>query len=241
MKLIPFYLILVLSSCFFYCSNINQLKNKEICLITFGDSITLGIGRGIGEKETYSYYLEKLLKESGKNIKILRSGISGETAEGALNRIGDIINKKPDYVTIMYGTNDAFIDTCYDEADISPRLPIEDYKRNIEKIVQLLLNKNIRPILMTPIIMGNFRCINYGIYKKKGINFKLKEYAGIIRKIAEKNNILLIDNFRLWENFKKNNVNIDKWLIDGIHPNKKGNLFIAKTIYKALIRQFKIK
>jgi len=144
MKLIPFYLILVLSSCFFYCSNINQLKNKEICLITFGDSITLGIGRGIGEKETYSYYLEKLLKESGKNIKILRSGISGETAEGALNRIGDIINKKPDYVTIMYGTNDAFIDTCYDEADISPRLPIEDYKKNIEKIVQLLLNKNIK-------------------------------------------------------------------------------------------------
>lgn len=222
---------------FFYSCEADKKmdKNKIISIITFGDSITLGVGRGIGHEETYTYYLESLLRKSGRNVGLLRFGISGETAEGAVNRVdNDIIKLKPDYVLIMYGTNDAFIDTCYDESDISPRLPLEDYRKNINVIIKKLISNNIKPVLMTPILMGRFGCEKIGIYKRKGTNFKLKEYADVVRRIAKENKIILVDHFYHWQKLQKKKVNIDVWLTDGVHPNREGNQFIAELIFRIL-------
>ncbi len=234
-----FFLLIIFSSIvfFLYSCGVDKkmLKKQSMLIITFGDSITLGVGRGVGHEETYTYYLESLLKKSGRNVRLLRSGITGETAEGAVNRVDDeIIKLKPDYVLIMYGTNDAFIDTCYDELDITPRLPIEDYRKNIYKIIKKLISNNIKPVLMTPILMGHFGCENLGIYKTKGTNFKLKQYADVIKQIAKENKIILVDNFYNWKKLQKKKVNIDVWLSDGVHPNREGNKFIAELIFRVL-------
>ncbi len=212
-------------------------SNPYFQIITMGDSITNGIRQGVGHSETYTYYLEQFLRTAGKRVQITRSGIHGETSEGAVRRLeASILLRKPDLVLIMYGTNDAYIDTCQDELDRTARLPLAQYNKNMESIVRRLLDTGIRPVLMTPITMGDFSCVRLGIYRKQGINFNLRLYAQSLRVLADKYRLPLVDHFQIWESIGKKGGNINFWLSDGVHPNVAGNRFIARTIYRVLVR-----
>ena len=228
-------LVLVMSGC-----KDCQAPNAQqiIKILTFGDSITRGVREGVKETQTFTYYLGILLNKDGFLAEMINKGISGETTSGALNRIEhDVIKEKPDYVTIMYGTNDAFIDNYANETGHVPRISIERYKKNLQTIVQKLKTNHIKPILMTPIPMGRFWGSDVGIYKQKGINFKLIEYVEAVRDTAQKENIPLVDHFNEWLKCKKRGKDIDAWMTDGIHPNPKGHRFMAATIFKVLKRE----
>ena len=211
---------------------------QTIKILTFGDSITRGVREGVKNTQTFTYYLGVLLNQDGFPVGMINRGVSGETTSGALDRIEhDVIREKPHYVTIMYGTNDAFIDDYADETGHWPRIPIERYKKNLQEIIQKLKANNISPILMTPIPMGSFWGSEVGIYKQNGINFKLKEYVEAVRDIAREENVPFIDHFNEWLNWKKRGKDIDTWMTDGIHPNPKGHRLMAVTIFKVLKRE----
>ncbi|MCP4155156.1 MAG: hypothetical protein GY757_45950, partial [bacterium] len=177
---------------------------------------------------------EELLKKKGLAVKTIREGISGENTIGALNRIQrDVIDKKPDWVTIMYGTNDAFIDTRNNKGT-TPRIPLEEFEVNLHRIVQILFKNNIKPILMTPIPMGKFWAAHLEPYKTGDRNFKLREYAAAVRRVAGKEGIPLVDHFARWERWQKLGKNTESWLTDGLHPNPKGHRFMAQTIGRVL-------
>ncbi|MGD2084874.1 MAG: GDSL-type esterase/lipase family protein [Candidatus Aminicenantes bacterium] len=225
---------------------VNGCKNQQrstpqptIRILTFGDSITRGVREGIKETQTFTYYLGVFLNNHNLHVELIKKGISGETTSGALNRIDhDVIREKPHYVTIMYGTNDAFIDGYANEAGHWPRIPIEKYKKNLQAMVQKLKANNIKPILMTPIPMGRFWGSDVGIYKQKGINFKLKKYVEVVRDTAENENVPLVDHFDEWLTWKKRGKDINLWMTDGIHPNPKGHRLMALTIFKVLKKEF---
>jgi lysophospholipase L1-like esterase len=218
------------------CKNLQKQEVKQtIKILTFGDSITRGVREGVNETQTFTYYLRVFLGKNSFHVEMIKKGISGETTSGALNRIEqDVIREKPDYVTIMYGTNDAFIDNYANETGHVPRISIERYKKNLQAIVQKLKTNHIKPILMTPIPMGRFWGSDVGVYKQKGINFKLIEYVEAVRDTAQKENIPLVDHFNEWIKWKKRGKDIDTWMTDGIHPNPKGHRFMAATIFKVL-------
>jgi acyl-CoA thioesterase I len=69
-------------------------------LVCVGDSITHG-------KVSFDYV--KILRDAltSKNIVVVNAGINGETAWNVLNRAARIAACKPDYITILIGTNDA--------------------------------------------------------------------------------------------------------------------------------------
>jgi lysophospholipase L1-like esterase len=227
-------LVLVMSGC-----KDCQAPNAQqiIKILTFGDSITRGVREGVKETQTFTYYLGVLLNKDGFHAEMINKGISGETTSGALDRIErDVIREKPNFVTIMYGTNDAFIDDYANESGHLPRIPIERYKINLLAIIQKLKANNIKPILMTPIPMGRFWGSDVGIFKKNGINFKLKEYVEAVRDIAREENIPLVDHFNEWLDWEKRGKDIDAWMTDGIHPNPKGHRLMAATIFKLLKR-----
>jgi hypothetical protein len=46
--------------------------------------------------------------------------------------------------------------------------------------------------------LGRFWGSDVGIYKKNGINFKLKEFVEAVRDIAQEENIPLVDHFNEW-------------------------------------------
>jgi lysophospholipase L1-like esterase len=105
-------------------------------------------------------------------------------------------------------------------------------------MVQKLKANNIKPILMTPIPMGRFWGSDVGIYKQKGINFKLKKYVEVVRDTAENENVPLVDHFDEWLTWKKRGKDINLWMTDGIHPNPKGHRLMALTIFKVLKKEF---
>lgn len=221
------------------CKNLQGPDVQQtIKILTFGDSITRGVREGVKETQTFTYYLGVFLGKNSFHVEMVKKGISGETTSGALNRIEhDVIREKPHYVTIMYGTNDAFIDDYANETGHVPRISIERYKKNLQAIVQKLKVNNIKPILMTPIPMGRFWGSDVGIYKQKGSNFKLIEYVEAVRDTAQKENIPLVDHFNEWLKWKKRGKDIDTWMTDGIHPNPRGHRFIAATVFKVLKRE----
>lgn len=69
-------------------------------LVLVGDSITHG---------TVGYNYVKILKKKlGKNrFEFINAGLNGDLTFNVLKRLDDIIKCKPDFVTILIGTNDA--------------------------------------------------------------------------------------------------------------------------------------
>jgi lysophospholipase L1-like esterase len=208
---------------------------KAIKILTFGDSITEGVRYGVSKHETYTFYLGQLLKGSGFQVEMIREGVSGEDTDGALRRIErDVIQRKPDYVVIMYGTNDAFMDVQNDETDTTPRIPLERYEENLRTMIRMLRENRIAPVLMTTIPMGEFDILDLGIYGENDNNFKLKEYVEAVRRIAGEENLLLVDHFKRWSRLRELGKDINTLMTDGLHPNPEGNLIIAKSILKVL-------
>ena len=221
------------------CKNRTGTASEQpLKIVTFGDSITRGIRDGVNESQTFTFYLGQLLRKQDFKVEMIRKGISGEKTNEALSRITrDVIALNPRYVTIMYGTNDAYIDVYRDPNRTTPKIPLEDYQRNLTEMVRLLKKNNITPILMTPIPMGKFWGWNVGIYGSNDINFKLKEYAQAVRTVAARENALLVDHFTEWLDWKSRRKDIDAWMTDGIHPNPKGHRLIAAAIFKVLVTE----
>ena len=106
--------------------------------------------------------------------------------------------------------------------------------KNLRLMIQKLKHNNIKPVLMTPIPLGNFWAADIGIYRQKDGNFLLEKYVGTVRRVAVEENVPLVDLFRHWLERKEKGQDIEAWLTDGIHPNPKGNRFIAAAIFNVL-------
>jgi lysophospholipase L1-like esterase len=74
-------------------------ENKKI-LVCVGDSITHG--------RVSQNYVDMLTQRLGpKGFVVINAGINGELAYNVLQRLDQVIACKPDYVTVLIGTNDA--------------------------------------------------------------------------------------------------------------------------------------
>ena len=95
--------------------------------------------------------------------------------------------------------------------------PIERIKNNLEKIIDLIINQNAKPILMQIKIPPN-----YG-------NKYIKAFENLYVEISTAQNIPLI-------NFMLDNIALNKSLMqaDGIHPNQKAQPLIAAEMGIAL-------
>jgi lysophospholipase L1-like esterase len=84
------------------------------------------------------------------------------------------------------------------------------------------------PILHTP---------NLIIFRKSPERTKLPDYVSVIRKVAEKEKLILIDNYYHWQDTFQNSATINvykDWLNDPLHPNGNGHSQIARLMFKEL-------
>ena len=81
--------------------------NNKIIIVAFGDSITKG--GNVESHEQFTSIAEKELTQAiGKQIKIINAGVNADITALALQRIErDVLAHKPDFVTVMFGVNDA--------------------------------------------------------------------------------------------------------------------------------------
>jgi lysophospholipase L1-like esterase len=173
-----------------------------------------------------------MLSSGGKAVETINAGIGGERTDQALLRLDrDVIGRKPNVVTIMYGTNDSAIDA----GKSAPRLPLEMYEKNLQTLVERLRQAGIQPVLMTPIpLCTSFVYMERSPYRERGPNHSLIGYVRAVRRVAARLDVPLVDHFGCWAEEALMGTDLNGLTTDGCHPNPAGHELMARTIYPVL-------
>lgn len=197
-------------------------------IVTLGDSITRAVRTGVGPAETFAWMLGAELRARGINAETVNVGIGGERTDQALARLEQqVIALKPHLVTIMYGTNDSYVDIGAKE----PRLTKEQYAANLKELVKRLRAAGIEPVLMTPPRWGR-DAVN-GV--KENPNIRLTEYVQACRDAAKGEKVALVDHFQAWTDAEAKGEDIAGWTTDQCHPNPKGQRILTEAILPVVL------
>lgn len=190
-----------------------QTAATKPVVICFGDSIT---NRG------YYKTLGRML-----GVDAINAGVGGNSTAKALRRLSsDVLEKAPDFVVILFGTNDLRADAA------KVYVPIQKYKTNLETIIDQCQEAGVGVVLCTipPIEHKAF----FTRHKREpfdahgGLAKMITSYREAAREVASKHKIPLVDLNALLEKEPK-------WLSkDGVHPSDDGNEIIAKHVAAAL-------
>ena len=143
-------------------------------LVTFGDSLT-----------ALSSWPQDSAKEL--NMYLSNAGIGGNTSADALKRFErDVASKDPDFVTIAFGTND-FVRVN----GTAPQVSLEDFRTNMETIVDKVEALDAIPILFTAPYVRDDPPPYQGNYEN-GLTAALDEYNAVIREIAADKGVYLV-------------------------------------------------
>ncbi|GIL17580.1 MAG: arylesterase [Oligoflexia bacterium] len=179
---------------------VTQLQAKTLLIL--GDSLTEGIG--VAKDQAYPALLEKKIRTSGKNWKVINAGISGATSASGISRMKWHMKQKPDLVILALGANDGL-----------RGFAISETEKNLSTVIEMGQKEKIQMVLA-----GMLMPPNYG--KEYSEKFK-----NLFPKLAKKYKVRLIP-------FLLDQVASDPSLnqADGIHPNEKGHQVVAETVYK---------
>ncbi|MGB5745884.1 MAG: GDSL-type esterase/lipase family protein [Desulfobacterales bacterium] len=193
-------------------------------IVCHGDSLTEG-------SDLNPNYTWPLLVENQVKVKIINSGIGGDTSGGMLGRFyQDVVRHNPEMVLIMGGTNDLWwdLDINLIQANIFAMTSQAEY-HNIAPVVALplpLYIENIRQQKMMAPIGGWENCIR-----------KLARLVEALSASAGESDIACLDFYHLFLDDK--GAILEKYFLeDGLHPNKDGHLLMAATAAKFLKSTF---
>ena len=196
-----FLLVLIIS--------LNFITTKGQCnqkIVLFGDSLMSGYG--LEKKFHLSTILEKNLKKKNFDVSVINASVSGDTTSGGLNRLNWLLEKrKIDIVVLCLGANDML-------RGIKPSI----IKKNLNKILEILQNKNINILLA-------------GMLSQESLGEEYKsKFDRIYPELAKKFQIsflpFLLDGVAL---------NPELNLNDGKHPNPMGVNLISENLEEKLI------
>jgi isoamyl acetate esterase len=207
------------------------LPQKQTKVIFFGDSITeLGVTTRPDAGTGYVLKIDSLCKTESKSepYEFIGAGVSGNKVYDLYLRLeDDILAKKPDVVIIYVGVNDVWHKTL-----LGTGTDADKFEKFYLAILKKLKEKNIKAILCTPAVVGEKTDFS------NPLDGDLNRYSNIIRDIAKKNNLLLIDlRQKFLEYDKANNPdNQEKDILtrDKVHLNEKGNQLVAEEMWKAI-------
>ena len=193
-------------------------------IVCHGDSLTEGA-------DLNPNYTWPLLVENQVKVKIINSGIGGDTSGGMLGRFyQDVVRHHPEMVLIMGGTNDLWwnLDINLIQANIFAMTSQAEF-HNIAPVVALplpLYIENIRQQKMMAPIGGWENCIR-----------KLARLVEALAASAGESDIACLDFYHLFLD-DKGEVQGENLLEDGLHPNKDGHLLMAAKAAELLKSTF---
>jgi lysophospholipase L1-like esterase len=204
--------------------NLKQMDLFSPRIVCFGDSVTFGWNM----KYEYSYpsQLEKLLERDFSQIKVINSGIGGNTIIDANKRLDkDVANFRPDLVIINFGLNDGMI------SGSAPNVDINDFENYYNDLIKKLKFGDLKIIIL------GINPVTELFEEKESESYRKKQrevyeiYNEKIIEIAKNNNL---EHINLWEEFNKKADPAGYIQTDGIHPNKKGLNMIAELAYEKI-------
>ena len=199
-------------------------KKKRV--IFFGDSIT----QQGAEPGGFILKIDSIAKKSNvkENYDLIGSGISGNKVYDLYLRMeDDVLRENPDIVVIYIGVNDV-----WHKRLLGTGTDVDRFEGFYSAIIKKLSDKNIKIILCTPAVIGEKTDVTN---EQDG---DLNKYCNIVRRLAAKNNLPLIDLRKLFLEYdlKNNPENKDRGILtkDGVHLNDKGNKLVADEMWKAI-------
>ena len=219
-------------------SSVNDATaGRPFSILMLGDSITKGVRQGVAEDETFSAVVERELRGDGYAVEVIREGIGGERTDQALERLErDVIARDPDIVTVMYGTNDAYVDRGKD----GPRLPAAAYEKNLREIVTRLKTAGIGVVLMTEPPLARHLRYEDEPYRSHGENFMTIPFMDAVRRTAVLTGVPLVDNYQAFAQAALDGGDVAALMTDGMHPNPEGHRLIARTMLGVLGKEISL-
>lgn len=217
-KLIIISLIAIVAMSF------NHQKKQHV--IFFGDSITqAGVTPGGYIMRIDSMCTAEGMKES---YQFTGAGIGGNKVYDLYLRMeDDVLAKNPDMVFIYVGVNDV-----WHKATSGTGTDADKFEKFYQAIIKKLKDKNIKVVLCTPATIGEKNDFS------NPQDGDLNQYSKIIRDLATKNSLPLVDLRKLFlaYNLTNNPENKTKGILttDGVHLNAKGNQLVADEMWKLI-------
>ncbi|MBP6479175.1 MAG: G-D-S-L family lipolytic protein, partial [Chitinophagaceae bacterium] len=178
----------------------------------------------------YILELEDKSKAENKSDQydFIGSGISANKVYDLYLRLeDDVLSKNPDVVFIYVGVNDVWHKTL-----LGTGTDADKFEKFYLAILKKLKDKNIKAVLVTPAVVGEKTDMS------NPLDGDLNKYCNIIRDIAKKNDLPLVDLRKEFGNYyKTNNPNNEEKNIltyDKVHLNTKGNQLVADLMWKVV-------
>lgn len=203
-------------------------------LLFIGDSITdAGRKRPVAEGlfdplgNGYVAMANALLNAAypDRPVRVVNTGCSGNTVRDLKARWqGDVLDLKPDWLSIMIGTNDVwrqFDSPLFPEAGVQP----EEYEKTLEELVV-----TTKPLLKGLVVMTPFYIEpNLG----DAMRARMDQYGKIVLGIAKKHGVIGVDTQAAFDRALKSQHSSNlSW--DRVHPNSIGHMTIARAFLDAI-------
>jgi isoamyl acetate esterase len=200
-----------------------QVKKK---IVFFGDSITqAGVNPG-----GYIDVMNKMLASQNlsANYELIGAGIGGNKVYDLYLRMeDDVLKKNPDIVVIYVGVNDV-----WHKASYGTGTDADKFEKFYNAILQKLKERNIKAVLCTPAAIGEKT--DFSNQQDGDMN----RYSNIIRSLAAKNNLPVVDLRKVFleHNLKNNKDNKESGILttDRVHLNAIGNQLVAEEMWKVI-------
>jgi acyl-CoA thioesterase-1 len=179
------------------CANAGS---REPLVIFLGDSLTAG--HGLSADEAFPALVAKSMRDKGHPIRVVNAGVSGDTTTGALDRVGWLLEQKPDVLVVGLGANDAFRGQ-----------PVDRIEANLRAIVARAKSAGARVVLLGMRVPTNY-----------GPDYT-DAFAAIYPRVAKLEKVDLMP-FLLEGVGGHPELNFD----DGIHPNQEGQRIVASKV-----------
>ncbi|MEK8126856.1 SGNH/GDSL hydrolase family protein [Paenibacillus filicis] len=211
-----------------------MLFAQEDKLVLIGDSITdcgrkrpYGEGRNDAYGTGYVSAINALLQSTYPELKLrlINTGISGNTVRDLQDRWEtDVLDLKPDWVSIMIGINDVW--RQFDQPQITEsHVYLEEYRDTLEALIQVTKPQVKGIILMTPFYIEP--------NPEDAMRQAMDQYGQVIKEAAAKHGTVLIDVQAALEPLLAHRYPAAlAW--DRVHPDLTGHMAIARAFLEGV-------
>ena len=190
--------------------------NRTVNIVCHGHSVPAGYFRtpAVHTFDAYPYLLHRGLAERFPHavINVIVTGIGGENSEqGAMRFRRDVLNLRPDVITIDYGLNDRAIGLARSE-------------KAWRRMIEMAMARHIRVILLTPTPDLTAHL--------EDPNDPLNQQADQIRRLAAEYHVGLVDSLALFEATVRSGTSLQELMAQSNHPNRRGHEIVAAGLLK---------
>lgn len=182
--------------------SVAQVADTRPVIVCFGDSITAGLG--VDPAVNYPADLQRELDAQGFHYRVANFGVSGETTKDGLERVPQVLSRKPELVIVEFGGNDGL-----------RGLPVEESQKNLAGIVTALRQGGTKVLLVA-----------ITLPKQYGMDY-ISRFEAIYPAVAKQANVPLLGFAQFSKGLFAEPTNVQD---DGIHPTAAGDAIIAKNV-----------